>query len=212
MNVERYKEFYEHEWQRHEHLQSAVNTPISIVTLLAGGLVLMGKGFESDEAALQWLFWIATATAGVLVSTSVYLLIRSLQGYRYQRIPSPVALALHHEGLREHYSRQGKPGLADPEFDSYLMQRYIAAADPNAVNNIQRGEYLNRANRFLVYALCATALAGVPAGVAMKAARPRPQEVRITNLRSDAGEILEAWQAERLRDAAAGERPRARVR
>jgi hypothetical protein len=47
MNVERYKEFYEREWQRHEQLQSAAGTPISVVTLLAGGLVLMGKSFES---------------------------------------------------------------------------------------------------------------------------------------------------------------------
>jgi hypothetical protein len=42
MDLALFKEFYDREWE-----QSAVNTPISIVTLLAGGLVLMGKGFES---------------------------------------------------------------------------------------------------------------------------------------------------------------------
>jgi hypothetical protein len=192
MDVERYKEFYEHEWQRHEHLQSAVSIPISVVTLLAGGLALMAKGFESDSSSLVWSFWSGAGVAAVLVGVSVYLLIRSVHGYRYQRIPYPIELALHHRHLKEHYAKQGKPGLADPAFEQYLTDRYIAAADRNAVNNMKRDEYLYRANRFLIYALCLTATAGIPAGIAVKATRPKPQEIRITNLASDAHGILEA--------------------
>jgi hypothetical protein len=196
MNVERFKEFYENEWQRHEHLQSAVNTPISIVTLLAGGLVLMGKGFEGKDTALIWLFWIATAVASVLVSGSVYFLTRSIHGYRYDRIPLPAELARHYEHLKQFYREQQKPGLTDPSFDAYLVEKYVTTAERNAVNNLKRGEYLDRANRFLVYALCATASAGFPAAIAVKTARPQPQEVRITNLRRDVGEILETWKVE----------------
>jgi hypothetical protein len=211
MNVDGYKEFYEREWQRHEHLQSAVNTPISIITLLAGGLVLMGKGFDSESAYLQWPFWTATAVAGVLLSGAVYLLARSIHGYRYDRIPLPAELARHYEQLERFYREQQKPGLTDPTFAAFLAEKYIAAADRNALNNLNRGEYLYRANRVLVYALCASAAAGFPAAIAMKAARPRPQEVRITNLRSDVRAILETWKAERPRAPApgrAGERGR----
>jgi hypothetical protein len=197
MNVDRYKEFYDREWQRHEHLQSAVSIPISVVTLLAGGLALMAKGFESDSITLLWSFWSGAGVAAVLVGGSVYLLIRSVHGYRYQRIPYPIELALHHQQLQDYYAKQGKPGLADPAFEKYLTDRYIAAADRNAVNNMKRDEYLYRANRFLIYALCVTASAGIPAGIAVKATRPKPQEVRITNLGSDAREILEARKAER---------------
>jgi hypothetical protein len=203
MNVERYKEFYEHEWQRHEHLQSAINIPISVVTLLAGGLVLMGKSFESEARALQWPFWVAMATAGVLVSVAVYLLIRSIHGYRYDRMPFASELAAHYTALVEYYRREGKPGLSDQAFDEKLARWYIAVTDHNAVNNVRRGEYLYKANRLLVYALCATASAAVPAGVAVKTAQPRPQDVRITNLRSDADEILERWNAEQSRAQAA---------
>jgi hypothetical protein len=212
MNVERYKEFYDHEWQRHEHLQSAVNTPISIITLLAGGLVLMGKGFDSKYPALVWLFWIATAIASVLVGGAVYLLIRSIHGYRYDRIPLPAELARHYEHLKQFYREQQKPGLTDPSFDAYLVEKYVATAERNAVNNLNRGAYLYRANRMLVYALCATAVAGVPAAIAVKASQPQPDEVRIINLRSDLHAILEAWNAERPRTARPDEpgSPRAR--
>jgi hypothetical protein len=203
MNIERYKEFYDHAWQRHEHLQSAVNTPISIVTLLAGGLVLMGKNFESDAPGLQWLFWTATTAAGVLVGISVYLLIRSIHGYRYERMPLASALAAHYSAVVEYYRHVGKPGLSNSAFDEYLAKWYMAVADHNVVNNVKRGEYLYKANRFLVYALCATASAAVPAGIAVKSAQPHAQDVRITNLRSDASEILERWNTERSTSHAA---------
>lgn len=214
MNVEHYKGFYQHEWQRHEQLQSAANTPISVVTLLAGGLVLMGKSFESQASLLEWLFWMATAVASALVCASVYLLIRSIHGYRYHRIPLPAELALHHEQLKVFYRDRERSGLTDPAFDAFLGETYIVAADRNAVNNSERGEYLYRANRFLVYALCATACACVPAAIAVKATPTRPQDVRITNLRSDASAILEAWNAERPRDATSegSAAPRARRR
>jgi hypothetical protein len=125
MDLALYKEFYEHEWQRHEHLQSAVNTPISIVTLLAGGLVLMAKDFEAAQAGLSAAFWGLCLVATVLVGSSIYF------------------------------------------------------------------------NRFLVYALCATTSTAVPAGIAAKTTQPRPQEIRITNRRSDAGETLEQRNSER---------------
>lgn len=212
MNLERYKEFYDHAWQRHEHLQSAVNTPISIVTLLTGGLVLMGKSFESDARGLQSLFWAATAAAGVLVGVSVYLLIRSIHGHHYKRMPFASELAAHYAALVEYYDRAGTPGLSDQAFDEHLAKWYMAVADYNTVNNVKRGEYLYKANRFLVYALCATASAAVPAGVAVKTARPHPQDVRITNLRSDASEILERWNAKGPEPQADGAPRAARTR
>jgi hypothetical protein len=195
MDLDLYKEFYDREWERHEHLLSAVNTPISILTLLAGGLVLMGKGFESDEAILQWSFWIAMAISAGLVSLCVYLVVRSVHGYRYHRIPLPTELALHYETLKEHYNQQRKPGLTDPAFEKYITDRYIAAADRNAVNNIKRDGYLYLANRVLVLAICSTASTGIPAAIAVKRVRPRPQEVWITNFGSKADEILETRKA-----------------
>jgi hypothetical protein len=197
MKLERYQEFYNHAWERHEHLQSAVNTPISVVTLLAGGLVLMGKGFESEDPILRWLFWTLATITAALVGICINLLIKSIHGYRYKRMPLASQLAAHYTRLVEYYRREGKPGLSDEAFDDHLARWYMLVADHNTVNNFRRGEYLSSANRFLVYALCATASAAIPAGIAFKTATPHPQEVRITNLRSDASEILERWNAER---------------
>lgn len=206
MDLALYKEFYDREWARHEHLQSAVNTPISIVTILAGGLVLMGKGFESADAALARLFWGSAGIAAALVAVSGYLLVRSIHGYRYRRLPFLSELARHHQSLLEYYDWRGTPGLAGPAFDEYLAKRDMAIADHNAVNNFHRGEYLYRANRFIVYALCATALAAVPAGIAIKIPRALARDDRITHLGSD-----ERERAERRRAEQSGVRGLARV-
>lgn len=157
-----------------------MNTPISIVTLLAGGLVLMGKGFESADAVLSRLFWGSAGVAAALVGVSGYLLVRSIHGYRYKRMPFLSELAVHYQHLIEYYDLCGTPGLTSPVFNEHLAKRYMAVADYNAVNNFQREEYLYRANRFVIYALCATALASVPAGIAIKTSAALAQDVRIT--------------------------------
>ena len=189
MDLALYKEFYQQEWQRHEHLQTAVNTPISIVTLLAGGLGLMAKGFESAHPALVVAFWGAAAVAAGLVGVSVLLIIKSIHGYDYKRLPFPTELATHHRALVEHFEGRGAPRLASEMFDEYLARHYTVATDHNRVNNTRRDGYLSSANRFLVYALCATTVTAIPAGVAVKTATARPQEVRITNFGSDASEL-----------------------
>ncbi|HKP76662.1 MAG TPA: hypothetical protein VJT67_14125 [Longimicrobiaceae bacterium] len=197
MDLALYKEFYQQEWQRHEHLQSAVNTPISIVTLLAGGLVLMGKGFETMHPALAVSFWSTATFAAGLVVAAVFLLIRSIHGYDYKRLPFTTELANHHRTLVEHYEGRGAPRLAAETFEEYLAKLYAVATDHNRVNNTRRDDYLSGANRFVVYALCATTLSAIPAGVAAKTAPVRPQEVRITNPGSDAHESEEQRNAGR---------------
>jgi hypothetical protein len=170
----------------------------------------MGKGFESKDGLLLWVFWCSAAVALGLVAISVYLLARSIHGYRYKRMPFLSEVAVHYQKLVDYYDGRGTPGLAGQAFNQYLAKWYTAITDYNTVNNFQRGEYLYRANRFVVYALCATAFAAVPAGIAVKTARPVPQDVRITNLRSDALDIVERGGAERSRVHAA-DGPRSRI-
>ncbi|HEX8246340.1 MAG TPA: hypothetical protein VF541_22745 [Longimicrobium sp.] len=187
------KEFYDHEVNSREQLHSAANTPISIVTLLSGGLLWMAKTFGHADPALSWSFWAGAGVAAVFIAATVYCVIRSIHGYRYERVPHASDLAVHYANLSEYYTREGKPGLADRAFEDYLMKQYILAGDRNAVNNANRSEYLYRANRWLVYGLSATAVAAVPAGIAAEREQEQPQAVRVTNLRSDASEALNQW-------------------
>jgi len=184
MSLQLYRELYAEESQRREQLQTSTGTPISIVTVLGGGLVLMGKVFENSNPLLYIPFWIALGLAIGCLAGAVYCIVRSVNGYVYQRIPFATQLATHQNNLRDFGASTGKPESAQTAFEEYLSRKYITAAEINAVHNENRGEWLNRANRCLVYALCTTAIAGIPAAVQIKTAPEKPQKIEITNLRS----------------------------
>jgi hypothetical protein len=184
MSLQLYKELYTEESQRREQLQSSAGTPISIVTILGGGLLLMGKAFENSHPAVYVPFWIAFAAARCCLAAVVFCIVRSLHGYVYDRIPYASELMIHQANLQGLHASAGKPEYAQTAFEGYLIKKYVVATDFNAVNNINRAEWLTRADRWLVYALCTTALAGAPAAIQIKTAPEKAQKIEITNLRS----------------------------
>lgn len=181
MSLQMYKELYTEESQRREQLQASAGTPISIVTILGGGLLLMGKGFDSPRPLFFVPFWLAFFVALVCAVVSVYCIVRSVHGYRYERIPHASDLVVHQAALIDLYMSKGEPAQADEAFETYLTRKYVVATDRNAVNNINRAEWLDKAHRWLVYALCTTALAGIPAAVQIKLGPEKPQKIEIIN-------------------------------
>jgi hypothetical protein len=172
---------YDAEWGRTDQLQNAVATPIGILVLLGGALLVLVQQFRSDQLALEYTFWTLYVLACGSFSVAAYMAVHSYHGYRYQRIPYPSTLVRYYQGLREHHTRSGTPGLADTEFAVYLTQRYIAAADANSVHNANRSEYLHKANRALVVAVIATAACAVPHTIALRTTPPEAQRVKIVN-------------------------------
>lgn len=122
-----------------DQLQAAASTPITIVTLLGGGLLVLAKSLDSSDPRIVWPFAAFCATALVLTIWSAYCLVRSLHGYKYERIPHASQLASYEAGLKSYYEELGTPWLAERAFDDFLTAKYVAATDRNAVNNLNRG-------------------------------------------------------------------------
>jgi hypothetical protein len=176
-----YQQFYESEFQRRDHLQSAVGTPLSILVLVGTGLVLLAQKFRTDDRLLQIVFWSSYVMAVAAFVVTVYMLIRSFHGYDYRRIPYPSQILAYHQELKDHFAAVGKPGLAEEEFDLYLRGQYIEAGDRNAVNNGNRGAYLHRSNRALVLSLCALVMCAVPHVITVRQAKPEPEQIQIVS-------------------------------
>lgn len=176
-----YQQLYEAEFQRRDHLQSAVGTPLSVLVLVGTGLVLLAQKFRTDERLLQVVFWSSYTAALVAFVVTVYMLIRSFHGYVYRRIPYPSQILAYHEELKAHHTAAGKPGLAEEEFDIYLRGQYIEAGDRNSVLNVNRTAYLNLGNRALILCLCALVVCAVPYVIAVRQAKPEPQLFQFVN-------------------------------
>lgn len=188
MDQQFYAVLYEAEWQRRDQLQSSLSTPLGILVLLGTGLTVLLQQFKSASQLLNLVFWPLFLTACVALAAAAYMVVRSFHGYVYSRIPLPSQIRDYHEGLRAHYVAAGLPGVADKEFQLYLLDRYVEAADRNSVHNVNRGEYLHKANRALVAALVATALSAIPYGIAVRTVQPDPQKVEIVRIAGSANE------------------------
>jgi hypothetical protein len=181
MEEQLYAKLYDAEWGRTDQLQNAVGTPMGILVLLGGALLVIAQQFKSDWALVQYTFWPLFLIACTSFSVAVYMAVRSYYGYVYSRIPFPSHLVTYYQGLRQHYAALGKPGLADSEFDLYLIQRYVEATDRNSVHNANRGVYIHKANRALVAAVIATAACAVPHTMALRSNAPEVQRIEIIN-------------------------------
>jgi hypothetical protein len=58
-----YQQLYELEWQRRDHLQSAVGTPLSVLVLVGTGLVLLAQKFRTGDLLLRFVFWFSYVVA-----------------------------------------------------------------------------------------------------------------------------------------------------
>jgi hypothetical protein len=179
---ELYEKLYDAEWARRDGIQSAASVPIGVLTLIGGAMSVLVKNIDGAAPILERMFWIALAAAAVAFARASYFLVRCFVGPEYERIPLPSALRAYHRGLQAHYRALGRPIQAREDFESFLTEHYIQAGDQNAVNNVNRGEYLYKANRSLVATLLATVLCAVPVGIHLRTRSPKVQEVRIVNL------------------------------
>lgn len=183
LDYEYYRDLYDEEWARRDEIRQAVSFPSGVLTLLAGVLVFYSQTYGFPTGSAARVFVAAMAVAGVAFMSSVYFLSRSLFGPKYKRIPWPSELRDFQEGLIAYYHGQaGGEAAAREEWERFLVDRYVDATNRNASNNANAGEYLYKANRAVIVALVATAVAAGPVVLDARAGRNMPQRIEITNL------------------------------
>jgi hypothetical protein len=185
MSLEFYRGLYDAEWARRDEVRQAAGFPAAVLTLLAGVLVLYARTYSLPRTWMAVLFGVSFTAAFITFCAAVYMLARSLFGPKYLRIPWPSQIRDYEEGLIKFY--RGKPdaeALVMRDWEAELIDRYVHAADRNAENNANAGEYLYKANRAVVVTLIAVALGAIPVVDDFRANRGVPQAVEIINLES----------------------------
>lgn len=162
MKLELAKEFYLDEWTRRDQLTGSVGTPITVMTAVGGALALMIKGFTADHLAATITFSTTVAIAVTFLLAAAYFVARSYHEYEYQRVARAAELDAFCKQLHAYHAAAGGSTLADAEFDVFLADRFVEAADRNAENNDSKSAYLYRGSQAILVALVCTALASIP--------------------------------------------------
>jgi hypothetical protein len=81
------KSMYDAEWERRDHLQEAVATPLALLAVLGSAITFLYQ--RSSDPGLLWP-WVEYTAIGLAVAAyirAVYAFVRSYLGYMYRRIP-----------------------------------------------------------------------------------------------------------------------------
>jgi len=179
-----FEKLYDAEWAHKNSVQGDTSVPLGIVALIGSGIVVLLKDYDARGGVDDRIFWGALTAACVAYAVAIYMLVRSFHGHVYRHLPFPSELKEYHDGLRAHYQALGTPLLADREFEAFLEQRLIDAADRNTENNLERAEYLRQANRGIIVAVMALTCAAVPYSLHERTKEAAPQKLEITNLQT----------------------------
>jgi hypothetical protein len=179
MKIELAKQLYDSEWARRDQLAGAVTVPISVVTGLAGGIALLVSSYSFDTSLVTTVFWFLVVIAISFLLLAGFWLVRSYHGYEYEQIPSPAELEKYDRDLIVYYEAMGEAETGRPEFESYLGEKYIEAAEQNAHNNGSRAAFLYQATRSIILALIATGLVLMPWAINAAGREPSPQHIVI---------------------------------
>jgi hypothetical protein len=163
MSLDLYRRIYDEEWRRRDAIQASITLPITLVSVLGGALFVFARSFSFAVDPLTFWFTVPFTVAAVACAVTIYFLVRTSFGYLYRRIPWPDDIRRHHNALHSFHESQGDPpGLAERAFDDFLIARLVDAAERNARNNVDSGQYLYRAHQALIVTLVAIILTALP--------------------------------------------------
>jgi hypothetical protein len=168
------KEHYFFEQQRKQELESTLNLPITVLTVLTGAVAYLIQDAYFPPRPLSFLLAALLGIAALGIVAGFAFTIKIFWRYYYSEVRLPEQLS-HRESLVAYFTAIGKPELADTEFERDLANRYGEAVAQNAQVNQSRGLWLYRAKFSLSVSATAILLSAFPFAI-LKASEPSKQK------------------------------------
>ena len=148
-----YKELYLFELQRKNDLTNSLAIPIGIVSIIAGALFYIISQISYPFSSIEMLEVILFVISTFLLSTSIYLLIKSYFNYAYGYIPTAQQIEQWRSQLVRYYEDQNTDDAethADKDVTVFLTSKFAEHAHHNTLNNDSKSTYLHNANLFII--------------------------------------------------------------
>lgn len=179
-SLELAKEHYFFEQQRKQELESAMNLPITVLTILTGAVALLLQEAYLPPRPLTSILVILLAIAIIGIVAGFAFTIKTFWRYYYSEVRFAEQLN-HRESLKAYFTATGKPEVADAEFERDLAQRYGEAIGQNARVNQTRALWLYRAKFALSISATAVLLGAIPFAILKASEPPKQKECTVSN-------------------------------
>lgn len=158
-----YKELYFKQIDRKNSLESSLNTPISLTSIVVGTIFYFLFNFDFSINCYQNFFFITiTIIVFIFIGISVHNLIMSYNnfknGYDYEYLPYSLEIEKYYDELVNYYNDPNvqSDGSADIDFENFLIDKMNEYHDVNAYNNDVKSSFLFKAKKYLVFSLILT--------------------------------------------------------
>ena len=163
MNNDIYQKQYDFELEQRNKFASAINIPVVTLTVIGSALSTMVVGFKYNNNLLGHAFILLSIASVTVMFVALYYAMRSFHGYSYQKIPPAKDMKVFYSNLFNWYSEKHEDEkiikkLTESDFNDYFIERLSEAAEHNASNNIQRGNYLHSTTKYVVVSFLCIAL------------------------------------------------------
>jgi hypothetical protein len=153
------KDRYDCELRRKEQLTAALTSPVAILSILGGGVVIMALSFSYSDQRLTNVFAPVLAADACAISVCLLFLARAYRPQRYLYLPLLKDLLKWEREYAEHARYFQQDGA---RCEGALLERMIEAADRATTNNDNRCELLYRVRVALFTVLCLSVIAAIP--------------------------------------------------
>ncbi|MGZ5442973.1 MAG: hypothetical protein ACXW5U_13045 [Thermoanaerobaculia bacterium] len=161
MDLEFAKTLHFRELDRRVELDQAATYRVAIVGVVGGVFTYYSDKLPLN-ASLHWLFVICAAAALVFSTLAIIWLVRSFVGYNWKYSAYPSELLAHYRELVSYVQQYAITTPVSDLFNEQVRDRLVAAATVNMQNNNLRAALLYRASLFIVSAVVATLIGGIP--------------------------------------------------
>jgi hypothetical protein len=176
------KEHYFHEIDRNRGLESRISLPAGVITIVGSVLVTVFKAINVPYSNLEWFFVAISGLAVFLLTIAVYYLCRSLVGFTYGYIASPLKVLEYEDQLKDYYQANGVTAATsqiNTDVERFIKDEYAKMADLNTRSNDMKSYFLHEANRAIIAALILTFVASGPFAYNYMLQTEEPVSIRI---------------------------------
>lgn len=158
-DLEFLKELYHKELERKDKINAKISFPISLTTLILGGIFYCILNSGEIEQCYRIYFFISLTISTASLIFATYFISRCIIGLKFGYLPIPSRIFEYKKNLYAYYKQDRDKNeenydlIVNNEFDQYLQETFIQLTDNNIVINDKKNQYLLNSTYTIVFSI-----------------------------------------------------------
>ena len=153
-----YKSFYETELKKRDDLDTSINNPVLIITIIFGIISYISKQLNFEcLLKIDILLIVLILVMSILLCKSIFHIILSynngIKGYNYEILGTNTDFEAYRKNLIEYNQNEDTDSDSEEEYEESIITELIKCSDINNALNIKRAYQIYLTKKYLIISL-----------------------------------------------------------